>query len=40
VFYILSLGLSPEEEYVGPAYKRLSIKTNNKLSAPEDMNLA
>ena len=40
VFYILNLGLSPEEEYVGPAYKRLSIKTNNKLSAPEDMNLA
>ena len=40
VFYILNLGLSPEEEYVGPAYKRLSIKTNNKLSTPEDMNLA
>ena len=40
VFYILNLGLSPDEEYVGPAYKRLSIKTNNKLSTPEDMNLA
>ena len=40
VFYILNLGLSPGEEYVGPAYKRLSIKTNNKLSTPEDMNLA
>ena len=40
VFYILNLGLSPEEEYVGPAYKRRSINTNNKLSTPEDMNLA
>jgi hypothetical protein len=40
VFYILSLGLSPEEEYVGPAYKRVTLKTNNKLSATEDMNLA
>jgi len=40
VFYILNLGLSPEEEYVGPAYKRLSIKTNKKSSAPEDMNVA
>ncbi|MAU76336.1 MAG: hypothetical protein CL831_05615 [Crocinitomicaceae bacterium] len=40
VFYILSLGLSPEEEYVGPAYKRLTLNTNNALSATEDMNLA
>ena len=40
VFYILNLGLSPDEEYVGPAYKRRSINTNNKLSTPEDMNLA
>jgi hypothetical protein len=38
VFYILNLGLSPDEEYVGPAYKRLSIKT--KVSAPENINLA
>ena len=40
VFYILNLGLSPDDEYVGPAYKRRSINTNNKLSTPEDMNLA
>ncbi len=40
VFYILNLGLSPEEEYVGPAYKRLALKSNNTLSATEDMNLA
>ena len=40
VFYILSLGLSPEEEYVGPVYKRVTLKTNNKLSATEDMNIA
>ena len=40
VFYILNLGLSPDEQYVGPAYKRLSMKTNNKLSTPEDMNIA
>ena len=38
VFYILNLGLSPDEEYMGPAYKRLSMKT--KLSAPENINLA
>ena len=40
VFYILNLGLSPDEEYVGPAYKRLSIKTKTKVSAPENINLA
>ena len=40
VFYILNLGLSPDEEYVGPAYKRLSMKTKTKLSAPENINLA
>ena len=40
IFYILNLGLSPEEEYVGPAYKRLTLKSNNALSATEDMNLA
>ena len=40
VFYILNLGLSPEEEYVGPAYKRLALKTNNALSATEDMKFA
>ena len=40
VFYILNLGLSPEEEYVGPAYKRQSIKTNKTLSTTEDMTVA
>lgn len=40
VFYILSLGLSPEEEYVGPVYKRVTLKTNKKLSGTEDMNIA
>jgi len=40
VFYILSLGLSPEEEYIGPAYIRVTMKTKNKRSTPEDLNLA
>ena len=40
VFYILNLGLSPEEEYVGPAYKRLSIKTNKTLSTTEEVTVA
>lgn len=40
VFYILNLGLSYEEEYHGPVYKQVSMKSNKNISSPEDFNMA
>ena len=40
VFYILNLGLSYDEEYVGPVYGNSMVKSKDKINSSDGMNIA
>jgi|TARA_B110000196_G_scaffold91858_1_gene79551 hypothetical protein len=40
IFYILNLGLSYEEEYVGPVYGNTLVKSSNKINSSGGINIA
>ena len=40
IFYILNLGLSYEEEYIGPVYGNTLVKSSNKINSSGGINIA
>ena len=40
IFYILNLGLSYDEEYVGPVYGNSMVKSSDKIKSSGGMNVA